>query len=72
MYTTEEINWFSKADFNKYAGKYVAIIGKKVVAFGENAKKVWEEAKKKFPDKTPTLAKIPKEELLVLGLIAWR
>lgn len=67
MVTKEEINWFSKADFNVYAGKYVAIIEKKVVSFGDNAKKVWDEAKKKFPDKTPTLAKIPKEELLVLG-----
>ena len=67
MATKEEINWFSKADFNVYAGKYVAIIEKKVVSFGDNAKKVWDEAKKKFPDKTPTLAKIPKEELLVLG-----
>ncbi len=66
MITKEEINWFSKADFNMYAGKYVAIIEKKVVAFGDNAKKVWEEAKRKFPDKTPALAKIPKEELLVL------
>ena len=49
-----------------YAGKYVALIEKKVVAFGDNAKDVWNEAKKKFPDKTPAIAKIPKEDLLIL------
>ncbi len=46
--SNEEINWFSKANFNMYAGKYVAIIGKNVVAFGDNAKLVWEDAKRKF------------------------
>lgn len=64
--SNEEINWFSKANLNMYAGKYVAIIGKNVVAFGDNAKLVWEDAKRKFPDKNPVLAKIPEEELLIL------
>ena len=34
---------------------------------GNNAKEVWNAAKAAYPDKTPTLAKIPKEELLILG-----
>ena len=57
-----------KADLSKYSGKYIAIVGDKVVASGENAKEVLEEAKKKFPDDIPTLAKIPKEEALILKL----
>ena len=45
--------------------KYVAIVGNRVVTSGENAKEVWETAKAKYPDKTPSLAKVPKEELLI-------
>jgi len=62
----EEIKWFSKADLSKYIGKYVAIVGNRVVTSGENAKEVWKTAKAKYPDKTPSLAKVPKEELLIL------
>ena len=63
---SKEFEFFVRTDLSKYKGLYVAIVEDKVVASGENAKVVWEEAKRKFPDKTPTLAKIPKEEALIL------
>jgi len=53
-------------DLSKYRGKYVAIINKKVVASGADAKEVWAEVKRKYPSKMPELAKISKEETLVL------
>ena len=62
----EEIKWFSKANLSNYIGKYVAIVDNEVVAYGDNAKDVWEDAKRKHPEKTPSLAKVPKEELLIL------
>ncbi len=65
---TKEFEFYIKTDLGKYRGKYVAIVGDKVVASGENAKEVWEMAKKKT-GKVPTLAKIPTEEALILG---WR
>lgn len=46
-------------------GKYVAIIDKKVVASGTDAKEVWARVKRKYPDKTPELAKVSREETLV-------
>lgn len=61
-----DLKWFSKHDFSEYRGKYVAIIDKKVVAYGKNAKKVWKDAKKKFPEKSPAIAKIPNKETYVL------
>ncbi|OGJ17077.1 hypothetical protein A3K73_01470 [Candidatus Pacearchaeota archaeon RBG_13_36_9] len=64
---SKEFEFFVKADLRKYSGRYVAIVDDKVVASGENAKKVFEEAKKKT-GKIPTLAKIPKEEALILRL----
>ena len=66
MAEEEEIKWFSKANLSKYIGKYIAIVDNRVVSSGENAKEVWKTAKEKYPDKTPSLAKVPKEELLIL------
>lgn len=65
---SKEFEFYVKTDLSKYSGKYVVIVGEEVVASGENAKKVLEEVKRKFPDKIPTLAKIPKEEALILRL----
>ena len=62
----EEMEWFSKADFSKYEGKYIATIGKNVVAFGDNAKLVRDEARRKFPNEEPIIAKIPTDDLLIL------
>jgi hypothetical protein len=55
----EEIN-------KKYSGKHIAIVDNQVVASGTDPKKVWEQAKKKYPNKKPVLAYVPKEETLVL------
>ncbi len=50
----------------EYSGKWVAIVDEQVVASGDNAQTVLAEALKKYPDRMPALAKIPKEELLIL------
>ena len=63
----KDLEWFAKADLTKYSGRYVVIVNKKVVASGANAKKVWEEAKKKYPKKVSYLAKIPQDETFVLS-----
>lgn len=68
---SKEFEFYLKADLSKYEGKYVAIVDDKVVASGDNAKEVIEEAKKKFPDKMPMLAKIPKGDILIFSL-RWR
>jgi len=56
----------SRINFTKYKGKYIAIVGKKVVASGENAKVVLDHAKAKRPGKEIVLRKIPEEETLIL------
>ncbi len=65
---SKEFEFYVKADLSKYKGKYIAIVEDKVVASGENAKEVLDEAKRKFPNKIPTIAKIPKEEALIFGI----
>ena len=62
---SKEFELFLKTDLSKYKGKYIAIVDNKIVASGDNANKVWKMAKKKT-DKIPTLAKIPREEALIL------
>ena len=66
--SSKEFNFYLKADLNEYEGKFVAIIGEKVVSFGFNAKSVLEEARKKFPRQRALLARIPREETLILNL----
>ncbi len=56
---------FFAIDFSKYKGRYVAVVGKRVVASGTNAKQVWLEAKKKNPTARPELHKVPKGETLI-------
>lgn len=64
----EELKLFASfpKELEKFRGKHIALIGKKVVASGDNAIKVFEVARKKFPMKNPRLAFVPKEETLIL------
>ena len=64
--TSKEFDFFVHNPLTKYEGMYVAILDNKVVASGFSAKKVWEKAVKKNPKKLPTLAKLPKKEILVM------
>ncbi len=58
--------FFVAIDFSKYKGRYVAIVGRRIVASGKDAEKVWLEAKRKHPDAQPELLKVSKGETLVL------
>lgn len=68
---SQEFEFFLKSPLKRYKGKYVAILGKKIIASGESAKEVWEKARKKYHGKLPTIAKLPKEETLILRVL-WR
>jgi len=67
--TTENFQAFAKLEREKYLGNYVIIIDGKVRAWGKDIKKMLQEVRKKYPNKTPLVAKIPKEEVMVLILI---
>ena len=68
---SKEFEFYVKTDLSEYSGKYVAIVEDKVVASGDNAKEVLEEAKRKFPHKKPMLAKVPTEDALIL-MLQWK
>jgi hypothetical protein len=46
----------------KYPGKYVAIVGDKLVAINNSALNAFKIAKEKFPDKEVCISYIPTEE----------
>ena len=58
--------FYINADLSEYAGKWIAIVDGKVVASGDRADKVYDEAKKKYPDEEIDLAKVPTDDLLIL------
>ncbi len=53
-------------NFSKYRGRYVAVVGNRVISSGRNARAVWARANKKSPGSIPTLVKVPQGETLVL------
>lgn len=59
---------FIADDFSKFRGRYVAIVGKKIVSSGVNAQKVWLDAKRKHPNAQPELLKVSKSQTLVLTI----
>lgn len=59
---SQEFEFYSVMDSTEYAGKWVAIVGKQVIASGDNLKEVRKIAKSKAGGKEPLFAKIPKEE----------
>ncbi len=54
----EDYEWYLKEDLSNYAGQWVAILDKKVVASGRNIGRLLEEFKKTHPGKTPMITKI--------------
>lgn len=64
--SSKNYQWYVQADLQQYQGEWVAIASQQVAAHGFNAKQVLEEARRKYPKETPALAKVPKEDVLVL------
>ncbi|MCY4490516.1 MAG: DUF5678 domain-containing protein [Thaumarchaeota archaeon] len=56
----------SKNIRGKYLGKWISLVDKEIVAAGQDAKVVYDKAKKKYPDKIPFIIKIPKERDMLL------
>lgn len=57
---------FLRINTRRYRGEWIAMAGKKVVAHGKRADKIYQVAIKLYPNQKISLAKIPKEDSLVL------
>ncbi len=56
--TYDEYEWYLEEDLSRYAGMWIAILDRKVVASGRKIAEVLEEFKKAYPGKTPLITKI--------------
>ena len=56
---------FTKLDIKKYKGKWVAICETDIVSFGEDAKKTFDDAKRKCPTKKIVIARVPEEQTMI-------
>lgn len=59
--------YFLKLDTSSYKGKWIAIANNKVVAASSQADEAFKMAKKKYPKSEISLAKVPRQEALVLN-----
>ncbi|MFA6329477.1 MAG: DUF5678 domain-containing protein [Candidatus Micrarchaeia archaeon] len=55
----DNYDFFLKTDLSEHMGEWVAIVDQKIVASGKSFKKVYAEARKFHPDKTPFLSCVP-------------
>ncbi|MBI2084044.1 MAG: hypothetical protein HYT70_00280 [Candidatus Aenigmarchaeota archaeon] len=62
-----KVEFKAKIDYEKYGGKYIAILDNEtIVGGGEDVKEVWEEARKKYPDGKISLMKVSRPQLMIL------
>lgn len=60
--STMEAKYLESADIvKKYRGKWVAVLDEKIIAFGDDVVKVYEEALKISKTRTPLFTRIPKD-----------
>ena len=62
----QDYAYYLNANMKPYIGEWVAIVDKKVVAHGKDAKKVYDDAVKKTGGKRPLIARIPDKETMIL------
>ena len=63
---SENFQTFLRLDTLKYTNQYIVMIDKKVVASGKDIVSILKSVRKKYPRKTPLVAKIPERSVLVL------
>jgi len=51
---------------DRYEGQYVAIVGAAVVAHGRDAKRVYEIARRKHPNRRVLIGQVPVKEPMIL------
>jgi len=57
---------FLKLNVKEYQNKWIAIVDGKVVSSTKSFKEAYQEAKERFPKKSPLIAKIPSKKVMIL------
>lgn len=62
----KEFDFLARADLNRYAGRWIALLDEKVIVVGDSFKEVAEKVDKEFPNKKPLLSRIPEKIAQIL------
>ncbi len=54
----DDYQWYLKEDLSRYAGMWIAIVDKKIVASDKDVAKVVEEVMKAYPGRNPLITKV--------------
>lgn len=54
--------FFMDADLTEYIGKWIVIVNEEIVSSGEDIKKIYNEAKEKYPKKKLLITRVPDRE----------
>ncbi len=57
--------FFMKTNVDSYTGQWIAICHEEIVSHGNDAKKVFRDAKEKCPKERPLLTRIPEKETMI-------
>ncbi len=57
--------FFMKTNVDNYIGQWVAICSNKIVAHGKDVKKVFKEARERYPKERPFMARIPDKDTMI-------
>jgi hypothetical protein len=62
-----ELKYYSQTDFSEYAGEWIALLDRQLLAHGKILKEVYAEATSKAKGKTPFFVMVPKstDELIL-------
>jgi hypothetical protein len=63
--TNKSYDYFMKMDTTGFIDEWVAIVDSTVASHGKDVKKVFKEAKEKYPEKRPLIARIPGKEVMI-------
>lgn len=61
----DNYQFFMKTNVDQYIGQWIAICNKEIVSHGKSAKKVFEQAKEKYPKAKPLLTRVPDKETMI-------
>ena len=64
-----DFSWLNKNIIKlqkKYAGKWIAVVNKKIAGVGKTAREAYNRAVKKYPFRKPLLGVVPTGECLIL------
>jgi len=50
----------------EYVHQWIAVVDNEIIAKGRSAKEVYDEAKRRYPNKTPFIMKVPADEVMLL------